>query len=116
MAKFVLVHGAWHGAWCWERLTPILQAAGHEVIIPDLPGMGADAAPAVPLNTVVAKEITLRGTFRFHEEFAWAVDFIVSRRIDVRPLLTEVVPLAEAVRAFDLATDRSRAMKVLLSF
>jgi L-idonate 5-dehydrogenase len=79
-------------------------------------GMGADAAPAVPLNTVVAKEITLRGTFRFHEEFAWAVDFIVSRRIDVRPLLTEVVPLAEAVRAFDLATDRSRAMKVLLSF
>jgi L-idonate 5-dehydrogenase len=79
-------------------------------------GIGADAMPSVPLNTLVAKEITLRGTFRFHAEFAWAVDFIVSRRIDVRPLLTEVVPLADAVRAFDLATDRSRAMKVLLSF
>jgi threonine dehydrogenase-like Zn-dependent dehydrogenase len=38
------------------------------------------------------------------------------RRIDVRPLLTEIVPLADAVRAFDLATDRSRAMKVLLAF
>ena len=79
-------------------------------------GIGADAMPPVPLNALVAKEITLRGTFRFHEEFAWAVDFIVSRRIDVRPLLTEIVPLADAVRGFDLATDRSRAMKVLLAF
>jgi L-idonate 5-dehydrogenase len=79
-------------------------------------GIAADAMPPVPLNTLVAKEITLRGTFRFHEEFAWAVDFIVSRRIDVRPLLTEIVPLSDAVRGFDLATDRSRAMKVLLSF
>lgn len=79
-------------------------------------GIGADATPPVPLNMLVAKEIILRGTFRFHEEFAWAVDFIVSRRIDVRPLLTEVVPLADAVRAFDLATDRARAMKVLLAF
>jgi L-idonate 5-dehydrogenase len=79
-------------------------------------GNNADAGPPVPLNLLVAKEITLRGTFRFHEEFAWAVDFIVSRRIDVRPLLTEIVPLADAVRAFDLATDRSRAMKVLLAF
>lgn len=50
MAKFVLVHGAWHGAWCWERLTPILQAAGHEVIIPDLPGMGADAATLAKMS------------------------------------------------------------------
>lgn len=79
-------------------------------------GIGAAAAPPVPLNTLVAKEITLRGTFRFHEEFAWAVDFIVSRRVDIRPLLTEVVPLADAVRGFDLASDRSRAMKVLLAF
>jgi L-idonate 5-dehydrogenase len=79
-------------------------------------GNNADATPPVPLNLLVAKEISLRGTFRFHEEFAWAVDFITSRRIDVRPLLTEIVPLADAVRAFDLATDRSRAMKVLLAF
>ena len=79
-------------------------------------GIGADATPPVPLNVLVAKEITLRGTFRFHEEFAWAVDFIVSRRIDDRPLLTEVVPLAKAFRGFDLASDRSRAMKILLAF
>jgi L-idonate 5-dehydrogenase len=70
---------------------------------------------ALPVNLLVSKEISLRGTFRFHEEFAWAVDFLAAGTIDVSPLLTEVVPLAEAVRAFDLAADRTRAMKVLLA-
>jgi L-idonate 5-dehydrogenase len=69
----------------------------------------------LPVNMLVAKEISLRGTFRFHEEFAWAVDFLAAGSIDVAPLLTEIVPLDEAVRAFDLAADRSRAMKVLLA-
>jgi L-idonate 5-dehydrogenase len=68
-----------------------------------------------PLNTLVAKELTLRGTFRFHEEFDWAVRLLESG-FDVAPLLTEMVPLADAVRAFDLASDRSRAMKVMLAF
>jgi pimeloyl-ACP methyl ester carboxylesterase len=36
MAVFLLVPGAWHGAWCWERLTPLLEAAGHLVIAPEL--------------------------------------------------------------------------------
>jgi pimeloyl-ACP methyl ester carboxylesterase len=38
MTTFALVHGAWHGAWCWERLTPFLQQAGHDVVAMDLPG------------------------------------------------------------------------------
>jgi pimeloyl-ACP methyl ester carboxylesterase len=37
MSTFVLVHGAWHGAWCWERLTPELESLGHRVITMDLP-------------------------------------------------------------------------------
>ena len=45
MATFLLVHGAWHGAWCWERLTPLLEARGHKVVAPDLPGMGEDPTP-----------------------------------------------------------------------
>ena len=44
MARFVLVHGAWHGAWCWEALARHLRAEGHEVVAPDLPGHGADSA------------------------------------------------------------------------
>lgn len=31
-ATFLLVHGAWHGAWCWKKLTPLLEAAGHRVV------------------------------------------------------------------------------------
>ena len=45
MSTFVLIHGAWHGAWCWERLAPLLRAAGHTVIAPDLPGHGGDTTP-----------------------------------------------------------------------
>lgn len=43
MARFILVHGAWHGGWCWEEIEPRLKALGHDVCAPDLPGMGADA-------------------------------------------------------------------------
>lgn len=39
----VLVHGAWHGAWCWRRVAPLLRAAGHEVFAPTLTGL-ADKA------------------------------------------------------------------------
>jgi pimeloyl-ACP methyl ester carboxylesterase len=46
MASFVLIHGAWHGAWCWERVVPLLARAGHRVAAPDLPGHGMDQTPA----------------------------------------------------------------------
>ncbi|MBV9701460.1 MAG: L-idonate 5-dehydrogenase [Methylobacteriaceae bacterium] len=77
-------------------------------------GLGGEAL--LPMNTIVAKEFDLRGAFRFHAEFATAVGFIAARLIDVRPLITQTVPLSEAVRGFELAGDRTRAMKVQLSF
>src|SRR5437879_11958505 len=40
MATFVLVHGSWHGAWCWHKVTAALEAAGHRVIVPALPAPG----------------------------------------------------------------------------
>jgi len=40
MATFVLVHGAWHGAWCWRRVARLLMARGHEVFTPTLTGVG----------------------------------------------------------------------------
>jgi pimeloyl-ACP methyl ester carboxylesterase len=41
--RFVLVHGGFHGAWCWERLIPELQKRGHEAVAIDLPGHGERA-------------------------------------------------------------------------
>jgi L-idonate 5-dehydrogenase len=93
-------------------------AAGLDVVRPGgvvvQLGLGGDAS--LPLNTIVAKELELRGSFRFHEEFAWAVKFISDGSIDVGPLLSAVVPLADASRAFELAMDRTRSMKVQLAF
>ena len=43
MATYLLVHGAWHGGWCWRRVTDILQSAGHTVYTPTLTGLGERA-------------------------------------------------------------------------
>ncbi len=45
MSTFVLIHGAWHGAWCWHKVVPLLQKHGHTVIAPDLPALGVDKTP-----------------------------------------------------------------------
>ncbi|MEM7749888.1 MAG: L-idonate 5-dehydrogenase [Pseudomonadota bacterium] len=77
-------------------------------------GMGDDAA--LPLNTIVAKEFALKGTFRFHLEFGHAVELMAKGLIDVEPLVTATMQYDEAIAAFDLAGDRSKAMKVHLAF
>ena len=50
MSTFVLVHGSWHGAWCWHRVTPLLEQLGHAVLTPDLPGHGGDLTPVGALS------------------------------------------------------------------
>ena len=45
MANYVLVHGSGHGAWCWQRVVPLLEAQGHHVVAVDLPGNGHDDTP-----------------------------------------------------------------------
>jgi L-idonate 5-dehydrogenase len=77
-------------------------------------GIGGEAS--LMLNVLVAKEVDLRGTFRFDKEFDWAVEAIAKGRIDPSPLLTDVMPVRDAVKAFEHAADRSKAMKVQLSF
>src|SRR5574340_886568 len=54
MATFVLVHGGFHGGWCWKKVTPLLRAAGHEVYTPTLTGLGERvhlASPEIDLST-----------------------------------------------------------------
>lgn len=57
MTTFVLVHGAWHGAWCWKKVVPELEALGHKAVTPDLPGLGDDMTPAesVTLDDYIAR-------------------------------------------------------------
>jgi L-idonate 5-dehydrogenase len=70
----------------------------------------------LPINTIVAKEFDLRGAFRFHEEFAVAVELLNKGLVDVKPLISATLSYRDSARAFALAADRSQAMKVLLSF
>jgi len=62
MTTFVLVHGAWHGSWCWKRVRKALQAKGHDVFTPTLTGV-ADrshlASPRVDLETHIADVVNL---------------------------------------------------------
>ncbi|MEZ4572354.1 MAG: hypothetical protein R2849_18965 [Thermomicrobiales bacterium] len=48
MATFVLVAGAWHGGWCWQRVRPLLREAGHEVYTPTLPGSVSESTLRAP--------------------------------------------------------------------
>lgn len=62
MATYVLVHGAWCGAWCWDKVVPLLQAAGHSVYTPTLTGVGDRASlltPEVGLDTHIQDLVSL---------------------------------------------------------
>jgi pimeloyl-ACP methyl ester carboxylesterase len=62
MASFILVHGAWHGSWCWNRVRKGLQAQGHEVFTPTLTGVAERShllSPAVNLETHILDIVNL---------------------------------------------------------
>ncbi|MGE0592746.1 MAG: alpha/beta fold hydrolase [Vicinamibacterales bacterium] len=62
MAVFVLVHGAWHGSWCWKRVRRALQEHGHDVFTPSLTGVGERShllSPQVTLDTHIDDVVNL---------------------------------------------------------
>ncbi|MGP6086401.1 L-idonate 5-dehydrogenase [Antarctobacter jejuensis] len=77
-------------------------------------GLGGDMT--LPVQAITAKELELRGSFRFHDEFFTAVEMMQSGRIDVKPLITQTVPLDQAEEAFRLASDRTQAIKAQIRF
>ena len=70
----------------------------------------------LPVNTIVTKELQVRGTFRFHSEFAEAVHLMGHGMINVKPLITATLPFTEARQAFELAGDRLQSIKVQIIF
>lgn len=77
-------------------------------------GLGGDMS--LPMMAITAKELELRGSFRFHPEFAVGVGLMQRGLIDVKPLITQIVPLDRAEEAFRLASDRTQAMKAQIAF
>lgn len=89
MTTFVLIHGAWHGAWCWDEVAPLLRAAGHGVVAPDLPGMGKDKTP---LEDVDLSTWTLSVSDLVVQEFESVVLVGHSRGGIVISEVAEIVP------------------------
>ncbi len=91
---------------------------GFEVLKPRgiLVQIGTGGEISIPLNVLVAKEFDLRGSFRFHPEFAQAVELMNQRRVNLKPLITHSLPYIQFEEAFALAADREQAVKVQMTF
>jgi L-idonate 5-dehydrogenase len=77
-------------------------------------GLGGDMT--LPMMQITAKELSLKGSFRFHAEYATAISLMQKKLIDVKPLISETVGLNDAVRGFELAADRNKSMKIQIAF
>ncbi|MEM9630858.1 MAG: L-idonate 5-dehydrogenase [Pseudomonadota bacterium] len=77
-------------------------------------GLGGDMS--LPMMAITSKELSLKGSFRFHEEFFTAVSLMQKGLINVKPFITQTFPLEDAVAAFDIAGDRNQAVKAQISF
>ncbi|MDD7973349.1 L-idonate 5-dehydrogenase [Roseinatronobacter sp. HJB301] len=78
--------------------------------------LGVAGDLTIPINLLVGKEIRLHGTHRFHQEFLQAVELISTGTIDVTPMISATLPMERAQDAIGLAGDRSRAVKVHITF
>jgi len=88
----------------------VLRPAGQLIQL----GLGGDID--VPMQALTAKEISLKGSFRFHFEFKMAVSLMQKGLIKVSDLITQNVPLHDAIAGFEMASDRGSALKVQIGF
>jgi pimeloyl-ACP methyl ester carboxylesterase len=97
----VLVAGAWHGAWCWEKVTPLLEAQGHRVSVPELPATGADRSDPAG--------VTLEGWAQF-------VAGVVAREPEPVTLVGHSRGGIVISRAAELAPERLRRLVYLSAY
>lgn len=125
MQTFLLIHGSWHGAWCWYKVAPRLRAAGHQTIVPDLPGRGRHPrwAATIGLQTMV------RAVARKLPENARVTVVVHSRYGVLASALAELVPdkirqtiylasfmLANGKRVLDYLPDHDSALNGHVDF
>lgn len=77
-------------------------------------GLGGDMT--LPVQAMTTKELSLKGSFRFHEEFHTGISLMQMGLIDVKPFITHTFDLSQAVEAFETAGDRSKALKAQIGF
>jgi pimeloyl-ACP methyl ester carboxylesterase len=129
MADFVLVHGAWHGGWCWKKVLPGLQAAGHRAFALTLTGLGERAhlmSPSINLQTHVQDVCGLLE----HEELQGAVlvghsyggmvitgvaQQVASERLSCLVYLDAVVPEPGEAWSSGHAADTQAARRALIA-
>jgi pimeloyl-ACP methyl ester carboxylesterase len=119
MTTFVLVHGSWHGAWCWDRLIPELEARGHRSIVMDLP-IDDPAAGLAEYAEVVAARVPDQSAVLVGHSLGASVIPLVAAQRTVRRLvflcpvirrpgmtLAEQAPLDADISTFDLGAGRT---------
>jgi L-iditol 2-dehydrogenase len=79
-----------------------------------LVGQGPDDVP-LPIIDLIAREIEMRGSFRYVNMYPTAVNLLASGRINVKPLITHRFPFEEVARAFEVAHSSPEAIKVIVS-
>lgn len=94
-------------------LTAAIPAMQPRGVIVQL-GLGGDMR--LPVQAMTVKELQLRGSFRFHEEFFTGVSLMQKGLIDVKPLITHTMPVDRATEAFELVLSRSGTSKVQIAF
>jgi L-idonate 5-dehydrogenase len=77
-------------------------------------GLGGDMT--LPMQAITAKELEIRGCFRWHAEFVTAVQMMCSKRLVVDPLVTHSFSVDDAVSAFEMASDRNQTIKTQIAF
>ena len=101
MSTFVLIHGAWHGKWCWRDVVPQLSAAGHKVVTIDLPGLGDD-------QTAIA-DITLAA-------YGKAVEQVMRAQAEPVVLVGHSMGGVAITQAAEYAPERIAALVYLAAF
>lgn len=77
-------------------------------------GLGGDMT--LPIQAMTAKELSFKGSFRFHDEFFTGVSLMLKGLIDVKPFITHTMRIDDAVAAFEIASDRTQTMKAQIAF
>ena len=115
--SFVLIHGAWHGGWCWQRVATALQAKGHKVYAPSLTGLADRShllSNSINLDTHIADIVNLfkwedlrNAVLVAHSYGGWPVSGAIEQLLDRVSSIVYVDAFmpADGERGFDLTSQ-----------